>query len=199
MNQLVDDLLKLSRLNKSLSDVSETDLSKIASEIRESLQERSIGRKVHFTIEEDVKLRCDAGLMRIVLTNLIENAWKFTAQKPDAEIEFGRRVGYGAETLFIRDNGAGFDMAFRERLFQPFQRLHSANAFPGTGIGLATVARIIRLHGGKIWAEARPGEGATFYFQLGRTLPGAVESDLSGTEPNPGNSHHAEICKAATG
>lgn len=199
MSQLIDDLLKLSRLNKSLSNVTDADFSKIASEICEGLQERALGRKVSFKIESNVTLRCDAGLMRVVLTNLIENAWKFTAQKPDAEIEFGRRVENGAETLFIRDNGAGFDMAFSERLFQPFQRLHSENAFPGTGIGLATVARIVRLHGGKIWAEARPGEGATFYFRLGKTLPSSTERDLSGVETNASDPHRAQIRKAATG
>ncbi len=170
MGQLIDDLLELSRLRKSLTDVAETDLSEMAAEICQGLQERAPDRNVSIKIEKDVKLRCDAGLMRIVLTNLIENAWKFTAEKTDAEIAFGKRAERDAETVYIRDNGAGFDMALSERLFQPFQRLHTQKTFPGTGIGLTTVARIVTLHRGKIWAEASPGKGATFYFQLGKDL-----------------------------
>ncbi len=177
MNQLVEDLLKLSKLNQKPIEVSEVDLSQIASEICDNLQDQTSPRKLAVKIAPGVTARCDARLMRIVLTNLIENAWKFSARKSDAVIEFGQRIEGGAVTFFIRDNGAGFDMAFSEKLFQPFQRLHSAKEFPGTGIGLATVARIIRLHGGKIWAESRPGEGATFFFQLGRPV------DAGGREP----------------
>ena len=199
MSQLIDDLLKLSRLRKSLMDVAETDLSEMAAEICQGLQERAPHRNVSFKIEESAKLRCDAGLMRIVLTNLIENAWKFTAEKPDAEIVFGMRAEGSAQTLYVRDNGAGFDMAFSERLFQPFQRLHSEKTFPGTGIGLATVARIVRLHRGKIWAEATPGEGATFYFQLGIDLPCSDDDRTIESSPSADQNVLSEMRKVANG
>lgn len=199
MNQLIGDLLKLSRLNKQLSNVSETDLSKIASEICKDLQERALGRNVTFKIEKDIKFRCDSGLMRIVLTNLFENAWKFTAKKPNAEISLGSCLENGKETLFIRDNGAGFDMKYSEGLFQPFKRLHAEKNFPGTGIGLATVARIVRLHGGKIWAEARPDEGATFYFQIGKNLPLSDDAQIAEQEQYASSVNTTGLRKTATG
>ncbi|NJM33434.1 MAG: HAMP domain-containing protein [Rhodomicrobium sp.] len=167
MNQLIEDLLQLSKINNGLTEVSEADLSGIAQEIFGNLKERSPERNVTLTLDGKIRAVCDPNMMCIVLTNLIENAWKFTAGKADARIEFGRCLTEGVETLFVRDNGAGFDMAFSEKLFKPFQRLHSVKDFPGTGIGLATVSRIINIHRGRTWAESRPGEGATFYFQLG--------------------------------
>ncbi|MGB0086127.1 MAG: ATP-binding protein, partial [Rhodomicrobiaceae bacterium] len=134
-------------------------------------------------IQPYVTAPCDSRLITIALTNLIENAWKFSAGNPEAEIQLGQRIEAGISTVFVRDNGAGFDMVFSAKLFQPFQRLHSAKEFPGTGIGLATVARIIRLHGGKIWAESRPGHGATFFFQLGQARGACSETGDRGAEP----------------
>ncbi len=110
----------------------------------------------------------DGRLLQIALTNLLENAWKFTARQPAARIEFGMTTHTGESTYFVRDNGAGFDMAYVERLFGPFQRLHLASEFPGSGIGLATVQRIIHRMGGRVWAEGLVGQGATFSFTLGR-------------------------------
>jgi light-regulated signal transduction histidine kinase (bacteriophytochrome) len=110
----------------------------------------------------------DGQLLRIALENLLENAWKFTARRAGARIEFGLTHIGGEPTYFVRDNGAGFDMAYVARLFGPFQRLHLASEFPGSGIGLATVQRIIHRHGGRVWAEGMVGQGATFYFTIGR-------------------------------
>ncbi len=167
MSQLIDDLLKISRLDCSPPVCADVDLSNIAATIGETLSERDPDRDVRMKIQPYIKARCDGRLVAIILTNLLENAWKFTARTPGAEIVFGLDEDGGKRTYFVRDNGAGFEMAYSEKLFQPFQRLHSADQFPGTGIGLATVARIVRVHGGKIWAESKPGEGATFFFQLG--------------------------------
>ncbi|WP_170936976.1 MULTISPECIES: ATP-binding protein [Rhodomicrobium] len=166
MTQLVEDLLNLSRLTRP-PDLADADLSAIAARIGETLREEEPARSVRLTIQPGLRARCDGRLIAVLLTNLLENAWKFTAQTAHAEIEFGQRAEAGQRTFFVRDNGAGFDMAHRQRLFQPLQRLHSAEAFPGSGIGLATVARIVRLHGGHVWAEGKQGEGASFYFQLG--------------------------------
>jgi light-regulated signal transduction histidine kinase (bacteriophytochrome) len=108
----------------------------------------------------------DPRLIRILLDNLLGNAWKFTGKTPHARIEIGSSAAGGATTYFVRDNGAGFDMSYADKLFGPFQRLHSLNEFPGTGIGLATAQRILQRHGGRIWGEGKPGEGAVFYFTL---------------------------------
>ena len=201
MNQLVDDLLALSKLNQTPIDVSDVNLSKIASEICATLQDGDPERDVTVKIEPRITLRCNSRLMTIALTNLIENAWKFSAGNPKAEIQFGQHIDAGSPVVFVRDNGAGFDMAFREKLFQPFQRLHSAKEFAGTGIGLATVARIIRLHGGKIWAESRPREGATFFFQLG--LAAGACSEAGDREPGPnaaaGDSARPAMARKAAG
>jgi light-regulated signal transduction histidine kinase (bacteriophytochrome) len=133
-------------------------------------------RAVEFVIAPDLRADGDSTLLRLVLQNLLGNAWKFTARGPQTRIEFGTRSDGGTRTYFVKDNGAGFDMRFAEKLFGLFQRFHSANEFPGTGVGLATVQKIIHRHGGRIWAEAvpapNPGHGATFYFTLWESVSG---------------------------
>jgi signal transduction histidine kinase len=167
MNQLIEDLLKISRLNQSPLTLRDANLTRIVTNIVSSLRELSPGREVAVVIEEGVTAHCDEGMIGVALTNLLENAWKFTATTPQARIEFGQCKDAASPTFFVRDNGAGFDMASKDKLFKPFQRLHSASEFPGTGIGLATVDRVVKLHSGKAWAESAPGQGATFYIQLG--------------------------------
>jgi signal transduction histidine kinase len=174
MYQLIEDLLKLSKLGRRSLIPADSDLSALVSEICGAMQEQNPEHRVHLNIEAGVRASCDERLMRIALTNLIANGWKFTSRTEGAEIEFGEIAGKARRTFFIRDNGVGFDMAFSGNLFKPFKRLHSASDFPGTGIGLATVERIIGLHGGKVWARSYPDEGATFFFFLGQT---SVRSD----------------------
>jgi hypothetical protein len=123
-------------------------------------------RRVAFTVEEGVTAEGDRRLLRTVMENLLRNAWKFSAHRDPAHIAFGSCLQEGKTIYFVKDDGVGFDMAFADRLFIPFQRMHQVNEFEGTGIGLATARRIIQRHGGSIWAEAAPNEGATFYFTL---------------------------------
>ena len=123
-------------------------------------------RHVDATIAPGLKVQADGRLMRVVLDNLLGNAWKFTGRRDPARIELGIETVDGERAYFVRDNGAGFDMAYASKLFGAFQRLHDVTDFPGTGVGLATVQRVIRKHGGRIWAQARPDQGATFYFTL---------------------------------
>jgi light-regulated signal transduction histidine kinase (bacteriophytochrome) len=132
------------------------------------LQESEPARKLEVKIRPGIVVTGDGQLLRIVLENLLENAWKFTSKQPESRIEFGVTQASGEPTYFVRDNGAGFDMTYVDRLFGPFQRLHPQNEFPGSGIGLATVQRIIHRHGGRVWAEGLVGQGATFQFTLGR-------------------------------
>ncbi|MDP9347874.1 MAG: ATP-binding protein, partial [Gemmatimonadota bacterium] len=166
MAQLIDDLLELSRVTRSEMRRETVDLSAVAREIAAELEGAHPARRVEWVIDDGVTARGDPRLLRQALENLLGNAWKYTAKQPDARIEFGE-VEKGAETVyFVRDNGAGFEMAYADKLFAPFQRLHSAHEFEGTGIGLATVQRILRRHGGRIWAEAEVGQGATFHFSL---------------------------------
>jgi signal transduction histidine kinase len=195
MYQLIEDLLKLSKLGKRSLSPADTDLSSLVSEICGTMQEQAPERRVRLTIEPGIKASCDERLMRIVLTNLIANGWKFTSRTDGAEIEFGEIAGKGRRTFFIRDNGAGFDMAFSSNLFKPFKRLHSASDFPGTGIGLATVERIIGLHGGKVWARSYPGEGATFFFFLGQA---GAWSDDGSPIAGPGPEAPAELAEAVS-
>jgi light-regulated signal transduction histidine kinase (bacteriophytochrome) len=132
------------------------------------LGEGEPARKVETKVRPGVIVMGDGQLLRIALENLLENAWKFTGKQPEARIEFGVTNASGEPTYFVRDNGAGFDMTYADRLFGPFQRLHPHGEFPGSGIGLATVQRIIHRHGGRVWAEGLPDQGATFQFTLGR-------------------------------
>jgi light-regulated signal transduction histidine kinase (bacteriophytochrome) len=137
-------------------------------EIAEELKAAEPDRTVQWQIAAEARLEGDRGLLRVALQNLIGNAWKYSSKRDVAHIEFGTMSEDGQPVYFVRDNGAGFDMAYAEKLFGAFQRLHSPAEFPGTGIGLATVARIIHRHEGEIWAEGKVGEGASFYFCLGR-------------------------------
>lgn len=167
MAALIDDLLKLSRVTRTELQPGPVDLSALAAEVLAGLQRRDPQRAARCIVEPDIEVRGDSRLLRVVLDNLLENAWKFTAPRAEAELEFGVREEGGEAVFFLRDNGVGFDMAYADKLFGAFQRLHDARDFPGTGIGLATVQRVINKHGGRIWAEAEVDRGATFYFTLG--------------------------------
>jgi PAS domain S-box-containing protein len=166
MAQLIEDLLQLSRLTRREMRREMVDLSQLVQTIAAELQQREPERQVGFIIEQGVAADGDAGLLRVALENLLGNAWKFTSKQPRARIEFGVTQRNGEAAYFVCDDGAGFDMAYADRLFSAFQRLHSASEFEGTGIGLATVQRIIHRHGGRIWAEGTVEQGATFYFTL---------------------------------
>ncbi|HZR46910.1 MAG TPA: ATP-binding protein [Candidatus Manganitrophaceae bacterium] len=144
----------------------EVDLTLLARSIAAELQRTEPEREVTFLIQDHLTTSGDPRLLRIVLENLLGNAWKFTSKHPTATIEFGRVETNGTPVYFVRDNGAGFDMAYVDKLFGPFQRLHSLNEFAGTGIGLATVQRIIHRHGGEVWAEGEVEKGATLSFTL---------------------------------
>ncbi len=166
MSQLIDDLLSLSRVTRREMKRERVDLSSLAKNIAGELKRREPGRKVEFTIAPRLVVYGDAPLLQIVLENLLGNAWKFTSKNKISKIEFGVTEHEGKPAYFVRDNGVGFDMAYADKLFTPFQRLHAATEFPGTGIGLATVKRIIQRHGGQVWAQGKVGEGATFYYTL---------------------------------
>jgi PAS domain S-box-containing protein len=167
MNQLIMDLLALSRVTRHTLKYQTVSLSNVAQAIAHDLQRSDPQREVEFVVSKGLTANGDAGLLQIALQNLLGNAWKFTSQREHARIEFGLLTGPdGGDAFFVRDNGAGFDMAYAEKLFGAFQRLHTEAEFEGTGIGLATVQRIIHRHGGKTWAEGQVGQGATFYFTL---------------------------------
>ncbi len=166
MGRLIDDLLQLSRINRGEMRRERVDLSALAGAIAAELRQLEPGRQVAFAIEPGLAAWGDGALLRVALENLLGNAWKFTGRKPQATIAFGRAVYEGAPAFVVRDDGAGFDMAYAGKLFGAFQRLHAEREFPGTGIGLATVQRVVHRHGGKVWAEGAPGKGAAFYFTL---------------------------------
>jgi PAS domain S-box-containing protein len=168
MGQLIDYLLQYSRVSRAELHLQPVDLGEEAARIAEEIQRREPRRRVCFSIEKPVQALADRRLIRTVLENLLDNAWKFTSGRDDASIEFGTaRSGAAAVCCYVRDNGAGFDPAYAGKLFQPFQRLHAARDFPGTGTGLASVRQIAELHDGRVWAEGAVGAGATFYFTLG--------------------------------
>lgn len=166
MGDLIDDLLGLSRVTRHEMHWDRVDLSGVAGSIIDDLKKGFPDRMVKVTITPGLFCRGDDHLLRIVLDNLLRNAWKFTGKTASAAIEMGVIDHEGVPAYFVRDNGAGFDMAYADKLFKPFQRLHSNEDFEGTGVGLATVYRIIQRHGGKVWAEGKVGGGATFYFTL---------------------------------
>ena len=147
-------------------NIEKINLTRIARSVIDELQNSQPQRHVEIRIAEGLEETADSKLMRIVLENLLGNAWKFTGKQAKALIEFGCTKKGEKKVYFIRDNGVGFDMAYADKLFAPFQRLHTEEEFPGTGIGLATVRRIIHRHGGKVWTEGQKGKGATFYFSL---------------------------------
>jgi light-regulated signal transduction histidine kinase (bacteriophytochrome) len=167
MGNLIDDLLNLSQVTRSEMHLEPVNLSLLASNICTELQQSHPERQIEFVVQPGLFAQGDARLLNVLLMNLLDNAWKFSGKNPYARIEFGILSDpTDNPAYFVRDNGAGFDMAFTNKLFGPFQRLHSAKEFPGNGIGLATVQRIAHRHGGRVWAEGALGEGATFYFTL---------------------------------
>ena len=166
MGQLIDDLLNLSRVMRSEMRFETVDLSLLANEICTELQHQS-ERQVELIVQTGLLAQGDRRLLRVVLVNVLNNAWKFTSKHTQARIEFGAsKSESGVPVYYVRDDGAGFDMAYANKLFAPFQRLHKMNDFPGNGVGLATVQRIVHRHGGRVWAEAAVEQGATFYFTL---------------------------------
>ena len=166
MCRLVDELLSLSRVTRTELRREPVDLSAMVESIAAELRQRDPGREAQFVIQPGVTAGGDPTLLQTAIVNLLENAWKFTGRHPRARIEFGETRKNGVPVYFVRDDGAGFDMAASQRLFQAFQRLHGSSEFQGSGIGLATVARIVKRHGGKLWAESAVERGATFYFSL---------------------------------
>jgi PAS domain S-box-containing protein len=166
MAVLIDDLLNLSRVTRTALQPRFINLSKMAEEIAQGLQESHPERQVNFSFVPDLMVEADPHLIHIVLENLLSNAWKFTSKQEDPAVEFGQKNHAKERTFYVRDNSVGFDMTYADKLFGVFQRLHSISEFPGTGVGLATVQRIISIHGGRIWAESAEGKGATFYFTL---------------------------------
>jgi signal transduction histidine kinase len=170
MEGLINDLLKLSRSTRGDMHRQDINLSILASEITQELSAEHKERNVTITIQPDVMVYADKRFMRVVLENLLSNAWKYSQNIENARIEIGQLHRQNEDVFFVRDNGAGFDMNYADKLFAPFQRLHSAKEFEGTGVGLATVQRIIFRHGGEVWAEAEINKGATFYFTLPRPI-----------------------------
>jgi PAS domain S-box-containing protein len=167
MGELVDSLLSLARVTRTPVEFRSVNLSNLAEKILTELQSQQPNRRVTFSVSKDLIANGDRQLLQIALENLIGNAWKFTSKREDAHIEVGAQNESGGQIYFVRDNGAGFDMTYKDKLFGTFQRLHSAQEYSGTGIGLATVQRIIHRHGGHIWAESEVDQGTTFYFTIG--------------------------------
>jgi light-regulated signal transduction histidine kinase (bacteriophytochrome) len=187
MARLIDDLLALSRVTRGEVERDDTDLGSIAKSVAARLARANPDRNVELVMPERLVADCDPRLLTIVFENLIGNAWKFTGKRADARVEIGVIPG-APRAYFVRDNGAGFDMAYASKLFGVFQRLHSAAEFEGTGIGLVTVQRIIRRHGGRIWAEGETNRGATFFFTL---EGGARAADRAAVPEHPAH-HDAE-------
>jgi light-regulated signal transduction histidine kinase (bacteriophytochrome) len=166
MGVLIDDLLQLSKVTRAEMQRSPVDLTSIGNAVATQLREAHPERQMEFTIATGLTAHGDAGLLQIVLTNLMSNAVKFTGNCLETRIQFGQSQRNGESAFFVQDNGVGFDMAFAGTLFGAFQRLHKVAEFPGTGIGLATVQRVIHRHGGRVWADAQIGQGATFFFTV---------------------------------
>jgi len=166
MGDLIEGLLNLSRVARGKLERKKTDLTDLARRVVSDLRQRDRNRSVEITIRDGMIAEADPRLVRIVLENLIGNSWKFTGRAAKARIETGALRDGNRVTFFVRDNGVGFDMAYADKLFGEFQRLHSAKDFLGTGIGLATVRRIVARHGGRVWADGTVGKGAVFFFTL---------------------------------
>jgi len=166
MSEIIDDLLQLSRIGRAALSRDRTDVSGIARDVAEELKRGNPSRQVTIHIEDGLVAEADSRLMRVALENLLGNAWKYTTKVPISRIQVGAKQSEVGPVFFVRDNGAGFDMRYADKLFRPFQRLHRESDFSGTGIGLATVYRIIERHGGRIWAESTVDQGATFHFTI---------------------------------
>jgi light-regulated signal transduction histidine kinase (bacteriophytochrome) len=166
MTQPIDDLLSLSRITRAPLRRERVDMTEVARKVLIELGARDAQRKVATHVADGLVVHADPGLLTVVLENLLGNAWKFTSKQPAATIDVGTETRDGQPVFFVRDNGAGFSMEHATKLFAPFQRLHAATDFEGTGIGLATVNRVVTRHGGRVWAEAKPDQGATFFFTL---------------------------------
>jgi PAS domain S-box-containing protein len=166
MGELIDDLLQLSRVSRAQMQHGPIDLTDLAERVIARLREAQPERRIEVAVEPGLAALGDPRLLEVVLTNLLDNAWKFTRATPNPTIEVGRMEVNATHAFYVRDNGAGFDMVFADKLFGVFQRLHKPSEFPGTGVGLATIQRIIRRHGGEVWADSQTGQGATFYFTL---------------------------------
>jgi light-regulated signal transduction histidine kinase (bacteriophytochrome) len=167
MGILIDDILELSRVSRHAMRRERVDLSRLADEILDELGRVAPQRRVEIRVAPGCSALGDPQLLRVLMQNLLENAWKYTGKTEAARIEFGCETLAGETVFHVRDNGVGFDMQYADRLFSPFQRLHSPEEFEGTGIGLATVARVAQRHGGRVWAESVVGQGATLRFALG--------------------------------
>jgi len=174
MGELIDDLLSLSRVGRAGLRRESVDLTSIARAVFDELQKKDPERRVNLRVAERLLAQADNGLMRVLFDNLLGNAWKFTAKVSEPRIEVGTDQQQGGTIFFVRDNGAGFDMNYAENLFRPFQRLHNEAEFAGTGIGLATVHRVVDRHGGRIWASGAVDKGATFYFTIPASRPGEL-------------------------
>jgi light-regulated signal transduction histidine kinase (bacteriophytochrome) len=172
MHRVIEDLLSLSRVSLATLHRTPVDLSSLAREAMWSLRERNTERHVEFVIADGLVVEGDPDLMRMVVENLLANAWKFTSRRVAAHIELGSsQLADGELAFFVRDNGAGFDSRYASKLYKPFNRLHTQAEFPGMGIGLALTQRVVHRHGGKIWAQAQVDRGATFYFTVPASLP----------------------------
>jgi signal transduction histidine kinase len=181
MGQLIEDLLNLARVSRGALSRRTVDVSSLARQVVVDLQQRDPGRTVEVSIWDGLSADADPRLLRAALENLIGNAWKFTSKAASPRIEIGALHDGGQTTFFVRDNGAGFDMAYSDKLFGAFQRLHAANDYTGTGIGLATVQRIVHRHGGRIWADAQVGKGAVFHFTLPESAEQSAEEERTGS------------------
>jgi light-regulated signal transduction histidine kinase (bacteriophytochrome) len=186
IGEVIDDLLRLTALARGGVERLPTDLTSVAQSIVAILAVRSPERAVSVRIAEGLTANGDPGLLHIALENLLGNAWKYTSKTDAASIEFGAEHRNGETVFFVRDNGAGFDAAYADKLFQPFQRLHGAQEFPGSGIGLATVGRIVQRHGGRVWATGMVGVGATFFFTLQPGESGMRPSAARAADENNG-------------
>jgi light-regulated signal transduction histidine kinase (bacteriophytochrome) len=166
MGEIIDDILQLSNVSRAKYEPQTVNLSNLVATNLEKLRTTNPERDIKIEVEPNVKATGDRSLLEIAVANLVENAWKYSSQRQEAKIKFGTQEQNGKVVYYIKDNGVGFDTQYMNKLFGPFQRLHTDKEFPGTGIGLATVHRIIDRHGGKVWANAKEGRGATFYFTI---------------------------------
>lgn len=179
MRELIEGLLTIARLSHQPQNIEEVDLSRLAAAVIDQLRERDPAREVEFVCVPSAIVDADQVSAGVLMTNLIENAWKYSAKAPHARIEFGCELQQDERVFFVRDNGAGFDMQRAKRLFEPFARLHDAKDYPGCGVGLASVERVVRRHSGRVWAVSAPDEGATFYFTLGYASHRASKMDAA--------------------